>query len=149
MLDPQLLRSDLTTVATALNKRNMKLDVEAIQQLEEKRKSIQVKTEELQASRNSKSKEIGQLKSKGEDAQAIMDEVANIKQQLDESTAELDVVQSSLNEIVSGIPNIPHETVPNGTTEDDNEEVRQWGTPKTFDFEPKRVIRGLVVFYIG
>ena len=137
MLDPQLLRSDLTTVATALNKRNMKLDVEAIQQLEEKRKSIQVKTEELQASRNSKSKEIGQLKSKGEDAQAIMDEVANIKQQLDESTAELDVVQSSLNEIVSGIPNIPHETVPNGTTEDDNEEVRQWGTPKTFDFEPK------------
>jgi seryl-tRNA synthetase len=137
MLDPQLLRSDLTTVATALNKRNMKLDVEAIQQLEEKRKSIQVKTEELQASRNSNTKEIGQLKSKGEDAQAIMDEVANIKQQLDESTAELDVVQSSLNEIVSGIPNIPHETVPNGTTEDDNEEVRQWGTPKTFDFEPK------------
>lgn len=137
MLDPQLLRSELTTVATALNKRNMKLDVEAIQQLEEKRKSIQVKTEELQASRNSKSKEIGQLKSKGEDAQVVMDEVASIKNQLDESAKELDVVQSSLNDIVSGIPNIPHESVPNGSTEDDNEEVRQWGTPKTFDFEPK------------
>ena len=137
MLDPQLLRNDLDNVAIALTKRNMTLDVEAIKDLEEKRKAIQVKTEELQALRNSKSKEIGQLKSKGEDAQAVMDEVANIKQQLDESTGELDVVQSSLNEIVSGIPNIPHETVPNGSTEDDNEEVRQWGTPKTFDFEPK------------
>lgn len=137
MLDPQLLRSDLENVAAALGKRNMKLDVEAIQQLEEKRKAIQVKTEELQALRNSKSKEIGKLKSKGEDAQSIMDEVASIKQQLEESAAELDTVQSSLNEIVSGIPNIPHESVPNGSTEDDNEEVRQWGTPKTFDFEPK------------
>ncbi len=137
MLDPQLLRNDLEQVATALDKRNMKLDVEAIQQLEEKRKAIQVKTEELQASRNSKSKEIGKLKSKGEDAQAVMDEVASIKQQLDESVAELDEIQFNLNKIVAGIPNIPHESVPSGTTEDDNEEVRKWGTPKTFDFEPK------------
>jgi len=137
MLDPQLLRNDLDNVAIALTKRNMSLDVDAIKDLEEKRKSIQVKTEELQALRNSKSKEIGQLKSKGEDAQSVMDEVANIKQQLDESATELDVVQSSLNDIVSGIPNIPHKSVPNGSTEDDNEEVRQWGTIKTFDFEPK------------
>lgn len=137
MLDPQLLRNDLDRVATALNKRNMTLDVAAIKDLEEKRKSIQVKTEELQALRNSKSKEIGQLKSKGEDAQAVMDEVANIKRQLDESAAELDEVQYSVNKIIAGIPNIPHNSVPNGTTEEDNKEVRKWGTLPDFDFEPK------------
>ncbi len=137
MLDPQLLRNDLDNVAIALKKRNMTLDVQVIRNLEEKRKSIQVKTEELQALRNSKSKEIGQLKSKGNDAQTVMDEVANIKQQLDESTVALDVVQENLNEIITGIPNIPHESVPTGSTEDDNEEVRQWGTPRTFDFDPK------------
>ncbi len=137
MLDPQLLRSDLKQVAIALNKRNMKLDVDSIEQLEEKRKAIQVKTEELQASRNSRSKEIGQLKSKGEDAQAVMDEVANIKQQLDVSAKELETIQIELNEIVSGIPNIPHPSVPSGSTEDDNEEVRRWGEPKLFDFVPK------------
>jgi seryl-tRNA synthetase len=137
MLDLHSLRSDIDSVAAALNKRNMKLDTNAIQELEEKRKSIQVKTEELQSLRNSKSKEIGQLKSKGEDAQAVMDEVASIKQQLDESAAELDDVQTKLNEILVGIPNIPHESVPNGTTEDDNEEVRTWGEPKTFNFEVK------------
>jgi len=137
MLDPQLLRNDLETVAQKLTKRNMTLDVEAIKGQEEKRKAIQVKTEELQASRNAKSKEIGKLKSKGEDAQAVMDEVASIKQQLDESVAELDEIQFNVNKIVAGIPNIPHESVPGGTTEDDNEEVRKWGTPKTFDFEPK------------
>jgi seryl-tRNA synthetase len=137
MLDPQLLRSDLDQVATALKKRNMVLDVDAIQQLEEKRKKIQVETEELQSLRNSKSKEIGQLKSRGEDAQAIMDEVSKIKSQLDDSTTELDSIQTQLNDIVSGIPNIPHASVPNGTTEDDNEEVRTWGEARSFDFEPK------------
>lgn len=137
MLDPQLLRNNLDDVAIALTKRNMQLDVAAIQALEEKRKGIQIKTEELQAQRNAKSKEIGKLKSQGEDAQAVMDEVANIKQQLDESAAELDDVQKKLNDIVIGIPNIPHASVPEGNTEDDNEEVRKWGEPKTFDFEPK------------
>ncbi|GJM05690.1 MAG: serine--tRNA ligase [marine bacterium B5-7] len=137
MLDPQLLRNDLDNVAIALKKRNMVLDVEAIKDLEEKRKSIQVKTEELQSLRNSKSKEIGQLKSKGEDAQSVMDEVADIKQRLDESAAALDIVQSNLTDIISGIPNIPHESVPDGSTEDDNEEIRQWGTAKKFNFEPK------------
>jgi len=137
MLDPHSLRNDIDSVATALNKRNMSLDKTAIQELEEKRKAIQVKTEELQSLRNSKSKEIGQLKSKGEDAQVVMDEVASIKQQLEQSTTELDGVQSKLNEILIGIPNIPHESVPSGKTEDDNEEVRTWGEPKSFDFEVK------------
>jgi seryl-tRNA synthetase len=137
MLDPQLLRNELDNVAVALNKRNMTLDTSIIQSLEEKRKTIQMKTEELQSIRNSKSKEIGQLKSKGEDAQSVMDEVANIKQQLEESATELDETQSRLNEILVGIPNIPHDSVPSGTTEDDNEEVRKWGEIKKFDFEVK------------
>jgi seryl-tRNA synthetase len=137
MLDPHSLRNELDNVATALNKRNMTLDTSAIKELEEKRKAIQMRTEELQSLRNSKSKEIGQLKSKGEDAQAVMNEVAMIKQQLEESATELDGVLAKLNGILVGIPNIPHETVPSGETEDDNEEVRIWGEPKSFDFEVK------------
>lgn len=137
MLDPHSLRNDIESIAAALSKRNMTLDTSSIQVLEEKRKAIQMKTEELQSLRNSKSKEIGQLKSKGEDAQAVMDEVASIKNQLDESASELDEIQAELNDILSGIPNIPHDSVPNGNTEDDNEEVRRWGEPKQFDFEVK------------
>jgi seryl-tRNA synthetase len=137
MLDPQLLRNELDNVATALEKRNMTLDKSAIQELEEKRKAVQMKTEDLQSLRNSKSKEIGTLKSKGEDAQVVMDEVAAIKLQLDESASELDEIQSKLNEILYSIPNIPHESVPCGTTEDDNEEVRKWGDIPEFDFEPR------------
>ena len=137
MLDPQLIRNDLDNVAASLKKRNMDLDVGVIKELEEQRKAIQVKTEELQAQRNSKSKEIGQLKSKGEDAQAVMDEVAKIKQQLDESAEQLDDIQSRLNDILSGIPNIPHASVPEGNSEEDNEEVRKLGEPKSFDFEAK------------
>jgi len=137
MLDPQLLRNELDSVAAALSKKNVTLDINAIQELEEKRKAIQVKTEELQSLRNSKSKEIGQLKSKGEDAQATMDEVAAMKKQLEESAAELDSVKEKLNDILIGIPNIPHDSVPSGKTEEDNEEVRVWGEPKSFDFEVK------------
>jgi seryl-tRNA synthetase len=137
MLDPQLLRNELDSVAAALKKRNMTLDTDPIKELEEKRKVIQMKTEELQSLRNSKSKEIGVLKSKGEDAQAVMDEVASIKTQLDESSLELANIQINLNKIIESIPNIPHESVPAGNTEDDNKEVRKWGEPKQFDFEVK------------
>jgi len=137
MLDPHTLRNNLDDVATALSKRGMTLDISTIQQLEEKRKAIQIKTEELQALRNSQSKEIGQLKANGEDAQVVMVEVANIKQRLEESATELDAIQSSLNKIVVGIPNIPHESVPEGNTEEDNEEVRKWGTIPEFDFQPR------------
>ncbi len=137
MLDPQLIRNDLDSVAVALRKRGMELDVETIHDLEAKRKAIQVKTEELQSLRNSKSKEIGKIKGQGGDAQPILDEVANIKQQLDESTKELDNIQSLLNAILNTIPNIPDESVPEGNSEECNEEIRKWGEPVTFDFEPK------------
>ena len=137
MLDPQLLRNDIDNVAIALTKRGVNLDKAAIQKLEEKRKAIQVKTEELQSLRNSRSKEIGQLKSKGEDAQGIMDEVAALKIQLEQSEKELESVLTELNEILINIPNIPHVSVPEGLTEDDNEEVRKWGEIPGFDFEPR------------
>ncbi|MCZ6804269.1 MAG: serine--tRNA ligase [Proteobacteria bacterium] len=137
MLDPQLLRNDIDSVATALKKRNMDLDVSAIKELEDKRKGLQVKSEKLQALRNSKSKEIGQLKSAGKDAQVIMDEVATLKTQLEQIEGEFESILSELNKIITGIPNLPHASVPEGNTEDDNEEIRKWGDIPSFDFKPR------------
>ena len=137
MLDPQTIRHDLDHIAAALKKRNMTLDVAAIRALEEQRKALQVKTEQLRAERNLKSKEIGRLKAGGEDAQAVTHAVLTIKQQLDEATGELDKVRAELNEILGGIPNIPHESVPEGDSEADNEEVKRWGEPRRFDFAPR------------
>ena len=137
MLDPQSIRHDLDHIAAALKKRNMTLDVAAISALEEQRKALQVKTEELRAERNLKSKEIGRLKAGGEDAQAVTNAVLTIKQQLDEATGELDKVRAELNEILAGIPNIPHESVPAGDSEADNAEVKKWGEPRRFDFAPR------------
>ena len=137
MLDPQLLRNDIEQVAKELRKRHYTLDVSAIETLEEKRKTIQIKTQELQQQRNSRSKEIGQAKSQGEDAQALLDEVESLGDKLKSSEKELNEVQKELNDIVMGIPNVPHESVPEGESEEDNEEVRRWGEPRVFDFEVK------------
>jgi len=115
----------------------MNLDTNTIQELEDKRKVIQIRTEELQSLRNSKSKEIGKIKGQGGDAGEVMKEVADIKSELDKSAVDLENVQSLLTAIMQAIPNIPHESVPDGNSEDDNEEIRKWGSPKTFDFEPK------------
>jgi seryl-tRNA synthetase len=137
MLDSQVLRNDIERVAIALAKRNYKLDITSIETLEEKRKTVQVRTQELQQLRNSRSKEIGKAKAQGEDAQSLLDEVANLGDELKNSEDELNQIQNDLNEIVMGIPNIPHESVPEGKSEEDNEEVRRWGEPKVFDFEVK------------
>jgi len=137
MLDPHVLRNDIEQVAKALAKRDYTLDVSTIEALEEKRKAIQVKTQELQQQRNSRSKEIGKAKAQGEDTQSLLDEVASLGDELKSSEDELNEIQSKLNEIVMGIPNIPHDSVPEGQTEDDNEEVRRWGEPRVFDFEVK------------
>ena len=137
MLDPQLLRNDIEQVAKELRKRHYTLDVSAIETLEEKRKTIQIKTQELQQQRNSRSKEIGQAKSQGEDAQALLDEVESLGDKLKSSEKELNEVQKELNDIVMGIPNVPHESVPEGESEEDNEEVRRWGEPKVFNFTVK------------
>ena len=137
MLDPQILRNDIEQVAKALTKRGFTLDIAAIETLEEKRKVIQVKTQELQQQRNTRSKDIGKAKAQDEDIQPLLDEVASLGDDLKNSENELNEIQNDLNEIVMGIPNIPHVSVPEGQSEEDNEEVRRWGEPKVFDFTVK------------
>lgn len=137
MIDIQLLRKDIETVATRLAARKFQLDVAAFNALEAERKQIQTRTEELQGKRNSLSKQIGMLKGKGEDASAVMAEVAGIGDELKSSAARLDEVQVALNNFLEAVPNIPHESVPAGTDESGNVELRKVGTPRQFDFEVK------------
>ena len=137
MLDPKLLRSDIDSVATALVKRGYELDKTHFVELENQRKDLQVKTQELQAQRNTRSKAIGKAKAAGEDVAAIMKEVAALGDDLKESEANLSSLQNELNDLLLATPNMPHESVPAGTNEDDNVEVRQWGKPRVFEFEPR------------
>ena len=137
MLDPKLLRADIESVASKLKRRGFELDVEAFSKLEEKRKAIQVETQNLQNERNTRSKGIGQAKAKGEDIQPLLDEVASLGEKLKAAESELNEIQSQLEDIMLGIPNVPDDSVPDGLSEEDNVELRRWGTPPQFDFEPK------------
>src|SRR5665811_1542368 len=137
MLDPHLFRTDLNAVAAALAKRGYALDVEAFQRLENERKALQVRTQELQARRNTASRQIGIAKGKGEDASALLAEVAGAGEELKACEAELEIVQAQLRELMLGMPNLPHASVPVGHSEVDNVEVRRWGSPRTFDFTPR------------
>ncbi len=137
MLDIQLLRKDIDAVAARLNDRGYELDVAGFAALEAERKAIQTRTEELQARRNSLSKQIGMLKGKGEDASAVMAEVSGIGDELKASAAQLDVVQTRLQDLLLSMPNVPHESVPAGKDETQNVEVRREGTPRAFDFAVK------------
>jgi seryl-tRNA synthetase len=136
MLDPQLLRNKLSQVQTALKARGFELDVKTLEKLESQRKALQVETEGLQAERNSRSRNIGKAKGAGEDVQPLLDEVASLGDKLKAAEVSLESVQQELNEILHAIPNIPHQSVPAGKSEEDNEEVRVWGDPGKFDFEP-------------
>ncbi|MBX9800172.1 MAG: serine--tRNA ligase [Burkholderiaceae bacterium] len=135
MIDIQLLRKDIDSVAARLAGRKFKLDVAAFNALEAERKQIQSSTEDLQNKRNTLSKQIGALKGKGEDTFAVMAEVAGIGDELKASAARLDVLQTKISEFMLSIPNLPHESVPVGTDEAGNVELRKVGTPRTFDFE--------------
>ena len=137
MLDPKLFRADVATVATQLKRRGYELDVSAIESLEQQRKQYQVQTEQLQNERNTKSKSIGKAKAAGDDIQPLLDEVAGLGESLDTAKLELSQIQQQLDEILLGIPNLPHETVPDGEDESDNVEIRRWGEPSSFDFEVK------------
>jgi seryl-tRNA synthetase len=140
MLDITLLRKDLDAVIERLSRRKSPqpfLDVERFKALESERKTIQIRTEELQAKRNSLSKQIGQLKAKGEDTSAVMAEVGGIGDELKASAERLEAIQSELNEMLLQVPNLPHESVPVGADETGNVEVRRWGTPRQFDFPVK------------
>ncbi len=137
MLDIQLLRTDLENVAKRLSSRGYTFPVEEFNSLETERKVIQARTQELQAQRNSASKQIGNAKGKGEDVSIIMAEVASLGDELKQAETLLEGVQSQLRQLLSGTPNLPHESVPEGRSENDNQEVRRWGTPYSFDFSPK------------
>ncbi|MET0048591.1 MAG: serine--tRNA ligase [Sedimenticola sp.] len=137
MLDPRLLRNDLDNTAQQLARRNVQLDISLIASLEAKRKELQVSAQELQNERNSRSKGIGKAKAAGEDIQPLLVEVADLGDKLKAAQDELNDVQAQLRDITLGIPNIPHESVPLGSDEEDNREERRWGEPAAFDFEPK------------
>lgn len=135
MLDPKLLRADLAGVSENLLRRGYKLDVERFNSLESTRRTLQTDTQDLQNERNSSSKAIGQAKAKGEDIQPLLSNVASIGDKLKVAEKELSELQSDLDDLVSGIPNLLHESVPAGKDDADNVEVRRWGTPREFDFE--------------
>ncbi|WP_428851504.1 serine--tRNA ligase [Imbroritus primus] len=135
MLDIQLLRKDIDAVAARLATRQFTLDVAGFQSLESERKQLQTQTEELQAKRNSLSKQIGILKGKGEDASAVMAEVAGIGDTMKASAARLEQIQAQLSDLMLSIPNLPDASVPVGRDETGNVEVRRVGTPRVFDFE--------------
>ena len=139
MLDIQLLRNHTADVAKRLAARGYEFDTTRFEAIEAKRKALQVQTEEWQAARNTLSKQIGALKGQGkhDEAQAVMDQVGTIKSQLEQAANDLDAVQNELDQWLTGIPNLPHESVPVGNDENDNVEVRKHGTPRSFDFEVK------------
>jgi seryl-tRNA synthetase len=140
MLDVNQLRKDLNSVVARLEARKSPqpyLDVAVFQALEAERKTIQTRTEELQARRNQLSKQIGQLKAKGESADAVMAEVAQAKVELEQSAARLEQIQPEMQALLLAVPNLPHESVPVGEDEHGNVELRRWGTPRQFDFAVK------------
>jgi seryl-tRNA synthetase len=137
MIDIQLLRKDIDTVAARLATRKFQLDVAAFSALEAERKAIQTRTEELQGKRNSLSKQIGMMKGKGEDTTAVMAEVAGLGDELKANEGRLAEVQERMARFMEAVPNLPHESTPQGTDESGNVEVRKVGTPRSFDFEVK------------
>jgi seryl-tRNA synthetase len=137
MLDSKYFRQDIEETTQQLARRGFKLDTLKISELEERRKSVQVKTQELQAERNSKSKSIGKAKAQGQDIEPLLKEVATLGDDLKSAEAELNQIQSELDAILMGIPNLPHASVPDGKDENDNVEVHRSGDKPQFDFTIK------------
>jgi seryl-tRNA synthetase len=137
MLDIQLLRKDLPAAIAGLKRRGFDFDEAGFRALEDERKKVQSRTEELQGKRNTLSKQVGMMKGKGEDASAVMKEVAGIADELKANETALSSVQERMNAFLRVIPNIPRADVPDGKSADDNVEVRRWGEPRKFDFAPK------------
>jgi len=137
MLDPKRLRHDLDEIADGLARRGFELDREAFARLEEQRKELQTRTQKLQAKRNERSKAIGQAKAQGEDIEPLKQEVSSLGEELDAAEREFERVQVQLDELMMGIPNIPHPDVPQGADDSENAEIRRWGEPRSFDFTPR------------
>jgi len=137
MLDIQALRNDLDGVVVALKKRGFDFDATSFSALEAERKTVQTRTQELQAKRNNASKQIGIAKNKGEDVSAIMAEVAGLGEQLKADELALESLQTQLQNLLLNVPNLPHDSVPVGKSETENVEVRKVGIPRVFDFDVK------------
>jgi len=137
MIDPQLLRKDIVSVEARLLARKFKLDVEKFSALEAERKSLQTRTEELQAKRNQLAKAIGMKKAKGEDASAELAEAGQVNVDMEVGASRLAILQAEIADFLMGIPNLPDESVPNGKDETENQEVKRWGQEPIFDFEIK------------
>ena len=135
MLDPKILRTNFDEVAKQLSRRTLTLDKNAFLSLENERKEIQTRTEKLQSQRNKNSKLIGQAKSKGEDTTELMADMENVNQELKSNETLLEDLQAKVHAWMLELPNLPHDTVPDGDSEDDNQEVRKWGEIPNFDFE--------------
>jgi len=134
MLDPKRLRAEPDYIAEQLKRRGFVLDLKRFQELEARRKALQTETERLQAERNAGSKRIGMAKAKGEDASPILADMDRLKQQLESNAAGLETLQAEFQQFALGIPNIPDASVPDGTGETDNVEIRRWGEPKDHGF---------------
>src|SRR5260221_2442699 len=137
MLDIQLIRNDLDAVAARLATRGVTIDVVAFRTLEEQRKKAQVRTQDLQSKRNASSKQIGELKRKGEDTSALMAEMASVGDELKSIETELEGIQVKLTDLLLTIPTLPHASVRVGRSADENVEVRRVGEPRKFDFPAK------------
>lgn len=137
MLDPKYFRMEIEAAAAALKKRGFELDVAAIVALEERRKELQVEVQQLQNARNQRSKEIGMVKSKGDEATRLIAEMHDVITKLEFVQTQFEDVQEKLNKIYISTPNLPHSSVPEGLGEENNVEVRRWGIPRKFDFTPK------------
>ncbi len=136
MLDAKLLRTDLESVARNLARRGFTLDVEHFRTLEERRKAAQVAADEIRAARNAHAKKVGMAKGKGEDVTALLAEGEALARKLEGLDREQAVVQAEFDAIILGLPNLLHDSVPDGRDETANVEVRRWGTPREFDFTP-------------
>ena len=137
MLDPKLLRSDLLGVAAALARRGFVLDVAAFAALEVERKAIQIESDRLRAERNANAKAVGNAKSKGQDASALLAAGESLGEELQGVEKQLEAVQAKVSDLQLGLPNILHVSVPDGHDESANVEVRRWGVPRQFNFTPK------------
>lgn len=137
MIDPKLLRSELESTAIKLARRGYRLETQQINTLENQRKTLQVKTQELQNERNTRSKTIGRAKATGQDIQPLLNEMTELGEALTQAETELNAIQKQILSLQLDIPNIPHPTTPTGHNEDNNVEVRRWGTPRSFQFKPR------------
>ncbi len=137
MLDIKRLRANIDDIATQLRRRGFELDVTIFSELEARRKKLSVTTQELQNERNTRSRSIGQAKAKGEDIQPLLDQVADLGGRLKAAEEALSAINAEIQDMLMGVPNLLHDSVPDGKSEDDNVEVRRWGEPPSFDFEPR------------